>query len=693
VAQTDNTGRQKPKGLPQVGGYELIAKLGRGAVGIVYKARQLSVDRVVALKLLDPKYTRDKKYVGRFLREAQPAANLNHVNVIQGIDAGKAPEGYYYFAMEYVEGETVKKLLVRDGPMPEAKALDIVIQIARALRHAEKIKLVHRDIKPENIILTKEGIAKLADLGLAKSVVEDVSITLAGQAMGTPLYISPEQAQGKDTVDVRSDIYSLGATLYHMTTGFPPFAGENPTVIMLKHINEEAPSPRDINPELSEGLCHLIAKMMAKDQADRYQTAAELLDDLSALAAGQTPGLAGEHALRKTEQAPQPRRAAPRPQSRRFSTLLAAGVLILAAAAGSYFVFFYEPAHEPVPVPSRDETMIRTQREKQARQAYQDAQRQEEEGQLINAKSAYEYLVENYADTQAAKDAARRIDVVKQKLAQRDQLEADEASYRQLVEKVEAAKAQEAYSRAIELVKAFEAGDHHDTVAEKARGLLQSLRREVKQIAEKMHDKALTLIDSRRYEQAKKTLAELNDLGYTVWYRQGMEKIDAAVRENAERAAKAHAAFWLRFAETLRENGPDAAGAFATGALKDPEFSAAKAEIEWDRQLLEHLQQIDRHALAGLKALDGKRHHLRQDHLGRADPLEVRLALTPSTLPPCRILLAGHRTAERPADGCLLPVRGLRPRRRPQSRPRPAGGRCAEIRIAHRSADPGDKGT
>lgn len=605
MTQANNTGREQPKKHPRVGGYELIAKLGRGAVGIVYKARQLSVGRVVALKLLDPKYTRDEKYVGRFLREAQSAANLNHVNIVQGIDAGKAPEGYHYFAMEYVEGETLKELMVRDGAIAEARAIDIVSQIAQALRHAEKIKLVHRDIKPENIMLTKEGIAKLADLGLAKSVIEDGSITLAGQAMGTPLYISPEQAQGKDTVDVRSDIYSLGATLYHMTTGFAPFAGENPTVIMLKHINEEARSPREINPDLSEGLCHLIAKMMAKDQAGRYQTATELLDDLSALAAGQAPGLAGEHALRKTATAPAP--SAQQPQSRRFPALLVAGALILAAAAGSYFAFFYEPASQPRPPLRPDPGVMQRQREKQARDRYSDARQREEEGALADAQTAYEYLVANYADTPAAADAAERIEAIKKRLVERSLLETDEAAYDQLVKKVEAAKTEKAHGRAIELVKAFGAGDHHEQVAKKVESLLQSLREELKPIAENMHGKTLKLIDGGQYEEAKRTLAELNNLGYTVWYRQGLAKIDAEIKENTERAAKAHAAFWLRFAATLRQEGIDAADAFVNQALEAPEFSAAKTEIEWDRQLLEHLEQIDRDALDGLRALDGKK--------------------------------------------------------------------------------------
>jgi len=619
VTQARNVDSGQPKERPRVAGYELLAKLGRGAVGIVYKARQLSVGRTVALKLLDPKYTRDKKYVGRFLREARSLANLNHVNIVEGIDAGKAPEGYYYFAMEYVEGETVKEFLARDRIIPEAKAIDIAVQIARALQHAEKIKLVHRDIKPENIMLTNDGVAKLADLGLAKSVVEDVSLTLAGQAMGTPLYISPEQAQGKDTVDVRSDIYSLGATLYHMTTGFPAFAGENPTVIMLKHINEEAPPPRRANPNLSQGFSQLVEKMMAKDQADRYQTAAELLDELSALAAGRTPDLASEHARRKTAAAS----GAPTPVTEspnRFVRLLAAGVLTLAAAAGLYFVFLYEPPakpHDPGTGDPRNPAVWK--REKTAAMIYHDALEFEERGKLEEARKTYEDLAANFPDTSRAAAAAERAEALSRQLAAVRRAQAEKQAYQQLTQEVQAAKNQQDYARAIELAKAFCTEDHTENIKKNADALLQELRDERKLLGQGLHEKAGALIAASEYAEAKQALEKLNHLGYTAWYNDGMAAIGAAIKQQADRVADAHAGFWLKFAEDLRETGPDAARARADEALEAPGLGPEKSEIEWDRRLLGHLKRIDRDALAGLKALDGK-----EFPLGGKNPVPIR---------------------------------------------------------------------
>ncbi|MCX7806298.1 MAG: serine/threonine protein kinase, partial [Planctomycetota bacterium] len=225
--------------VPVIGNYELMERIGQGGMGTVFRARQISMDRVVALKVLTPRLASNKAFVERFMREARASAKLNHPNVIQGIDVGEAG-GYYYFAMEYVDGPTIRKVLQDEGHFPPARALDIVIQIASALDHARANGLVHRDIKPDNIMLTKTGIAKLCDLGLARMTSEDSGLTLAGQAVGTPHYIAPEQARGVQDIDIRADIYSLGATFYHMTVGKTLFVGNSSADIMSKHIVEEA---------------------------------------------------------------------------------------------------------------------------------------------------------------------------------------------------------------------------------------------------------------------------------------------------------------------------------------------------------------------------------------------------------------------------------------------------------------------
>ena len=341
--------RAQPKQPANVGGFEILARLGRGSMGTVYKARQVSMDRVVALKVLPPALAKDKTFIERFFREARAVAKLNHPNIVQGIDVGSADK-YYYFAMEYVEGETVQNLIVRDGPMPERKALEIILQVAHALHHAHRHGMVHRDIKPDNIIVTPASVAKLCDLGLAKTLSGDSSVTQTGLAVGTPHYISPEQARGDQDVDIRSDLYSLGATLYHMLLGRTPFSGSSAAVVMTKHLNEELADPRTIRPELSAGLAALIHKMMAKDRTDRYQTPEAVISDINLVLSGRlpagaraTPALAAHDRAVAAPARPRPvsRRTTAQPAEavpprRKSRTLLYAGAgLLLLVAVGA----------------------------------------------------------------------------------------------------------------------------------------------------------------------------------------------------------------------------------------------------------------------------------------------------------------------------------------------------------------------
>ncbi|MFH1024586.1 MAG: protein kinase [Planctomycetota bacterium] len=280
--------RSLSRGTKRIGGYEVIAKIGQGGMGIVYKARQISLDKIVAIKLLPPRISKDRSFLDRFLREARAAGKMNHVNIVQGIDAGEA-DGFHYLVMEFVEGETVREWISRVKVIPEAEALHIAIQTARALEHAHRRGIVHRDIKPDNILVTKDRVAKLADMGLARMTGGDINVTQTGVALGTPHYIAPEQARGDRDVDARADIYSLGATLYHMVTGTTPFEGSSAAVIMTKHLTEELPSPKSRNPGLSDHVCRIIERTMAKDPADRYQSATQLLKDLERVMDGKAP--------------------------------------------------------------------------------------------------------------------------------------------------------------------------------------------------------------------------------------------------------------------------------------------------------------------------------------------------------------------------------------------------------------------
>ncbi len=272
-----------------IAGFELLGKLGEGGMGIVYKARQASMDRLVALKLMPERLAKDASFVARFFREARVAAKLDHPNIVRGIDVGSVGSDYY-FAMEFIEGESVGDFLRRDGKMPEARALHIVVQVARALVHAEKHNLIHRDIKPDNILIAEGDVAKLADLGLARSTSDDMTkVTRTGMAVGTPHYISPEQARGVADVDTQADIYSLGATLYHMLVGAVPFEGSTIAVVITKTLSEDPVPANERNPEVSEGTGLVAQKMMAKGREARYRTPNDLVEDLEDVIAGRDP--------------------------------------------------------------------------------------------------------------------------------------------------------------------------------------------------------------------------------------------------------------------------------------------------------------------------------------------------------------------------------------------------------------------
>ena len=280
----------------QIPGYQMLQKLGKGSMGVVYKAKQQSVDRVVAIKILLEPLAQNKEFIKRFEREAMIAAKLSHNNVVNAIDAGVI-DGHYFFVMEYVEGPTIKDFLDKNKTFDEKEALRITLAIAEALKHAAQRGLIHRDIKPENVILTKEGEVKLADLGLARLTDDDKWVlSEAGMAIGTPYYISPEQVRGQTNIDIRADIYSLGATLYHMVTGRVPYGGETPNEVMRKHVdpNVVLVPPDHLNSRLSGGLGMVVETMMAKNREHRYQTPDDLILDIKCLQRGEGPMIAGQ---------------------------------------------------------------------------------------------------------------------------------------------------------------------------------------------------------------------------------------------------------------------------------------------------------------------------------------------------------------------------------------------------------------
>lgn len=290
-------GRIKPeveaqKDSRQIPGYQIMSKLGAGAMATVYKARQLSLDRIVAIKILPQKHSRDPNFIQRFYDEGKAAAKLNHPNIVGAYDVAQAGD-YHYFVMEFVDGRTVYDDISKDGAYSEEKALEIAIQVAKALSHSHKAGFIHRDVKPKNIMITDSGVVKLADMGLARAVSDrEAAEAEAGKAYGTPYYISPEQIRGEIEIDFRADIYALGATMYHMVTGRVPFEGPNPSAVMHKHLKDDLVPPDHVNTKLTSGISEIIEVCMAKSPRKRYGNTEDLLNDLEAVAQGEAPTIA-----------------------------------------------------------------------------------------------------------------------------------------------------------------------------------------------------------------------------------------------------------------------------------------------------------------------------------------------------------------------------------------------------------------
>ncbi|MBZ0236165.1 MAG: protein kinase, partial [Deltaproteobacteria bacterium] len=286
--------REDLVGTMLLGRYSVTRKIGQGGMGAVYEATHTLIGKRVAVKVLLDKYARKEQVVARLEQEARLASSIGHEHIIDITDFGTTEDGRTFVVMEFLEGESLAELLAREGPLPEARIVDIAFQVASALGAAHDKGIVHRDVKPENVFLLRRkdrDFAKVVDFGISKSLRssdagEDDSprLTQTGMVLGTPLYMSPEQARGDEDLDHRIDIYALGVIMYELATGRVPFTGTNYLSIISQVLNDTPKPPRTYRPELSDELEAVILKALEKDREQRYQSTAEMLADLSVLA-------------------------------------------------------------------------------------------------------------------------------------------------------------------------------------------------------------------------------------------------------------------------------------------------------------------------------------------------------------------------------------------------------------------------
>jgi eukaryotic-like serine/threonine-protein kinase len=262
------------------GRYELQDVAGSGGMSSVYRARDTVLERTVAIKILHEHYSDDPEYVERFRREARALAQLNHPNIVTVIDRGEF-EGRQFIVFEHVEGENLKELVDREGQLPVDEALALVHQVARGLAFAHEHGVVHRDVKPHNVLIDTDGVAKVTDFGIARSLEPADGLTETGTLLGTSEYIAPEQASGR-RVDERSDQYSLATVLYELLTGAPPFTGDNFMAVAMKHVQEPVPSVREARPDVSPRLDAIVSRAMAKRPEDRFPTTEAMMAALEA---------------------------------------------------------------------------------------------------------------------------------------------------------------------------------------------------------------------------------------------------------------------------------------------------------------------------------------------------------------------------------------------------------------------------
>ncbi|MEK7865422.1 MAG: protein kinase [Planctomycetota bacterium] len=639
----------------QITGYQILSKLGQGGMGAVYKAKQVSMDRLVALKLLPARLAQNKSYIDRFYQEARAAGRLNHENIVRAYDVGES-SGLHFFSMEFIEGENVQSLLRKQKQLDEKLVLDIALQIARALDHAHKHTLVHRDIKPENIMITVDGVAKLCDLGLAKDTSGDSSLTQVGTCVGTPHYIAPEQARGEQDIDIRADIYSLGASMFHMLIGEPVFNGPSPAVVMTKHLTEPVPPPNSLRAEVTQPTSSIILKCMAKEREARYQSPLEMIADIEAAIGGgevtgptlikAPPKTGGTRRMKDTrhERAvvapilrsqPPPPSGSPMGMIAGIAAVAVIGVVVLILAGKNKEgpppapnpppKVGVEPGPvNPVPPVVAGPTQAEEDKAKQGLEVVEETRTRigKDPKHFVEVVQLYEEFIENkdFKFTKWALEARKRLDGYKK------EIEAEASKLLEPIEKkAEGLAAEEKFLDAANAFAEFpvevaftEAGGR---AAQARDGYLR-----------RAHDKvdgdlrrAEQLGSDRKYDEAKALLEAakpLCDAAQLVQVNELLGKIEQArtayESERLARATEIYDDLRKRAHKALRDRKFDDARAELEKGKKDPALSARAEEIGHDLEEVGLLEAVYDDALKGAKKLAGAKQPITLAQFGQS---------------------------------------------------------------------------
>jgi serine/threonine-protein kinase len=601
-------------------GFELLDEIEKGGMGTIYKALQVSMERIIALKILTPKLADNKEYIERFLREARSAGKLNHPNIVRAIDVGEA-DGVYYFAMEYVEGQSVAKILKDVRYLPEKRAVEIIHQVAKGLQYAHEHNIIHRDIKPDNILIDTSDNAKICDLGIARSMeTDEMGLTRTGVSLGTPHYVSPEQAQGR-TIDARSDIYSLGVTLFHMIAGKPPFAGNSTMEIVAKHVKLEAPLLSSIVPEVSPGLEAVVNKCLKKDPSERYGAMDLLVKDIDLLIKRKPPLALRDKKKKEAPHRHTHHRAREHTGERKqpATAMIITGVVLLLMAVLGIGIFSSKskkpatgdkpvkqtrPAPEEVPGPD-----LTAQQEKRSAAMYEYAEKYEAEHPEDLTR-----IIEKYIKVREAGKGTKY-----SKLAQDRIIHTGSQLVKTLTEKADAFVSKGDYDSAVSVWKAVpkHIGTELIPSAGKAAALLKKdaesrintgLRDARKFLNAKEFDKGLAALDGLNAVTYKAWQGRIDKLR-TVIETERTKAEDLAKKQKLSAAKARYTAYCKEFVlKTMKGNIPDALKA-AEKAEKDPLLKPpAPACIAFlnAAAAVKKVLQKEQEFLQGLK--DGKDH-------------------------------------------------------------------------------------